>query len=84
MDSGSLVGTRLGKYELHAEVGRGGMGVVYKGYDPMLDSWVAVKVLAPHLLWEREFVERFIREARAARKLRHPSRSKKLKSFVES
>ena len=72
MDSGNLVGTRLGKYELRAEIGRGGMGTVYKGYDPMLDSWVAVKVLAPHLVWEQKFVERFIREARAARKLRHP------------
>jgi len=63
---------RLGKYEIRAEIGRGGMGAVYKGYDPMLDSWVAVKVLAPHLVWEKEFIERFIHEARAARKLRHP------------
>jgi phosphonate transport system substrate-binding protein len=73
MDTSSLIGSRLGKYEIHAEIGRGGMGAVYKGYDPMLDSWVAVKVLAPHLLWEEEFVERFIREARTARKLKHPN-----------
>jgi len=72
VDSSNLVGTRLGKYEIRAEIGRGGMGTVYKGYDPMLDSWVAVKVLAPHLVWEQKFIERFIREARAARKLRHP------------
>jgi serine/threonine protein kinase/Tol biopolymer transport system component len=67
----NLVGTQLGKYEIQAEVGRGGMGVVYKGYDPTLDRYVAVKVLAPHLVWEKEFVERFLREARAAARLKH-------------
>jgi len=67
----NLVGTRLGKYEIHAEIGRGGMGAVYKGYDPALDRYVAVKVLAPHLVWEKEFVQRFVREARAAARLKH-------------
>jgi len=67
----NLIGTRLGKYEIQAEIGRGGMGAVYKGYDPMLDRYVAVKVLAPHLVWEQEFVERFLREARAAARLKH-------------
>ena len=73
MDRRSLVGSRLGKYELHSEIGRGGMGAVYKGYDPQLDRFVAVKVLAPHLAWEQEFVERFLREARAVARLNHPS-----------
>ncbi len=67
----NLIGTRLGKYEIQAEIGRGGMGTVYKGYDPGLDRYVAVKVLAPHLVWEQEFVERFLREARAAARLKH-------------
>jgi len=67
----NLGGTQLGKYEIQAEVGRGGMGVVYKGYDPSLDRLVAVKVLAPHLVWEKEFVERFVREARSAARLKH-------------
>ncbi|MDY7076981.1 MAG: protein kinase [Chloroflexota bacterium] len=67
----NLLGTRLGKYQIHAEIGRGGMGTVYKGYDPALDRYVAVKVLAPHLVWEKEFVERFLREARAAARLKH-------------
>jgi len=66
-----LIGTRLGKYEIQAEIGRGGMGAVYRGYDPALDRYVAVKVLAPHLVWEKEFVERFLREARAAARLKH-------------
>jgi len=68
-----LIGTRVGKYEIQAELGRGGMGAVYRGYDEMLDRSVAVKVLAPHLVWEKEFVERFVREARAAAKLKHPN-----------
>jgi Tol biopolymer transport system component len=69
----NLVGTRLGKYEIQAEIGHGGMGAVYRGYDPLLDRYVAVKVLAPHLVWEKGFVERFLREARAAARLKHPN-----------
>ena len=67
----NLIGTQLGKYQIQAEIGRGGMGAVYRGYDPLLDRYVAVKVLAPHLVWEKEFVERFLREARAAARLKH-------------
>ena len=52
MESSNLAGTQLGKYQIHAEIGRGGMGAVYKAYDPLLDRFVAVKVLAPHLVWE--------------------------------
>jgi len=68
----SLIGAQLGKYEIQAEIGRGGMGAVYRGYDPDLERSVAVKVLAPHLVWEKEFVQRFLREARAAARLNHP------------
>jgi len=49
------------------------MGTVYLAYDPLLDRRVAVKVLAPHLVWEEGFVERFLREARAAARLKHPN-----------
>lgn len=63
----------LGKYQILEELGRGGMGMVYKGYDPLLDRTVAIKVLAPHLVWEQGFVERFMREARAAARLQHPN-----------
>ena len=69
----SLTGTRLGKYQVGSEIGQGGMGTVYKGYDPTLERYVALKVMAPHLTWEEEFVERFLREARAAARLRHPN-----------
>lgn len=68
----SLIGTQLGKYEIREEIGRGGMGTVFKAYDPSLERFAAIKVLAPHLVWEQEFVERFLREARAAARLRHP------------
>jgi Tol biopolymer transport system component len=69
----NLEGTTLGKYQLYTEIGGGGMGVVYHGYDPTLDRPVAVKVLRPHLTWEQEFVQRFLREARAAAGLAHPN-----------
>ncbi|MGC9025843.1 MAG: protein kinase domain-containing protein, partial [Chloroflexia bacterium] len=67
-----LRGHRLGKYHILEEIGRGGMKAVFKGYDPDLDRFVAVAVLAPHLTWEPDFVQRFLREARAAARLRHP------------
>ncbi len=69
----NLIGKQLGKYQIRAEIGRGGMGMVYLGYDPLLDRQVAIKVLAPHLMWEQESVERFLREARAAARLKHPN-----------
>jgi serine/threonine-protein kinase len=69
----NLLNTTLGKYEIRAEIGRGGMGTVYRGYDPTLDRHVAVKVLAPHLVWQENFVERFMREARSAARLNHPN-----------
>jgi hypothetical protein len=67
----NLVGRQLGKYQIQAEIGRGGMGIVYQAHDPLLDRKVAIKVLAPHLVWEAGFVERFLREARAAARLKH-------------
>ncbi len=73
MNNSSLVGSKLGKYQIESEIGRGGMGTVYKALDPVLDRYVAIKVLAPHLVWERDFVERFLREARAATRLAHPN-----------
>ena len=63
---GDLVGRRLGKYEIRAEIGRGGMGTVYLAFDPLLQRRVAIKVLAPHLAWQPGLIERFQREARAA------------------
>lgn len=64
---------RLGKYEIIDEIGRGGFGAVYEAVDTSLDRTVALKVLAPHLLWEPAFADRFRQEARAAAGLRHPN-----------
>jgi serine/threonine protein kinase len=68
-----LVGTRLGKYEIVAEIGRGGTGCVYLGYDPDLERDVAIKVLASYLVEEEGAVKRFRREARLMAKLKHPN-----------
>jgi predicted Ser/Thr protein kinase len=67
-----MIGSKLGSYEVEEEIGRGGMGVVYRARQPQLQRQVAVKVLLPHLAQDEEFVERFMREARAAAKLHHP------------
>ena len=53
-------------------LGQGGMGVVYKGRQPLLDRYVAIKVLRPDYQTDGEFQERFLREARTLAKLRHP------------
>jgi serine/threonine-protein kinase len=64
---------RLGQYEVLGEVGRGGMAVVHRGFDPALERTVAIKVLHPHLSHEPESRQRFHREARAVAQLRHPN-----------
>ena len=64
--------TRLGHYEIIAELGRGGMGVVYKGYEPSLARYVAIKELSPALANDEIVVERFLREARSMAKLNDP------------
>ena len=67
----SLVGQRIGAYEILEQVGKGGMGVVYRAKDRSLDRDVALKVLLPSLATDPEFEKRFVREARAAAKLDH-------------
>ena len=61
------------KYEIYEEIGRGGMAVVYRALQRNLDRIVALKVLAPHFNNDREFLERFHREARSSARLSHPN-----------
>lgn len=60
-------------YEMVERIGQGGMGTVYKAHDLIGDRWVAVKLLAPFLAWDKEYVKRFFREARNLQKLHHPN-----------
>jgi serine/threonine-protein kinase len=67
---------KIGKYEIVAELGRGGMGVVYKGHDPVIKRDVALKVVRKRDLDPNDAeaaLERFKREARAAGNLHHPN-----------
>ena len=68
-----LVSKRLGKYQILEEIGRGGFAAVYRSLDIKLDRIVALKVLAPHLVWDKGFVARFKREAKTVASLKHPS-----------
>jgi tRNA A-37 threonylcarbamoyl transferase component Bud32 len=68
-----LIGARLGKYEIVEEVGYGGMSVVYRARDTVLEREVAIKVLHSHLSKRRDARIRFQREAQAVAKLRHPN-----------
>ena len=60
-------------YEINTELGRGGMAVVFQAQQKALDREVALKVLPFALVGDEQFVERFMREARTAARLEHPS-----------
>ena len=61
----------LGKYELQERLGRGGMGEVWKAFDPQLRRYVAIKVLNADLREEPDFVARFTQEAQLVASLHH-------------
>lgn len=62
---------RLGRYEIESVIGRGGMGLVLRGYDPELQRTVAIKVLAPEWAATPAARQRFAREAQAAASVAH-------------
>ena len=67
--------TRLGKYDIRRELGKGAMGVVYEGFDPLIERTVAIKTILPAQLNGDEaanVLARFKREAQAAGRLNHP------------
>ncbi|MFN8179236.1 MAG: protein kinase [bacterium] len=66
-------GQKVGRYEILAEIGSGGMGVVYRARDSQLHRDVALKFLWPRLAADTEYRRRFLREARAASRLSYPA-----------
>ena len=67
-----MMADRLGKYELLEELGRGGMGVVYRGWDPQLGRSVAIKMIVG-VDADPTFLQRFAREAQLIAQLQHPN-----------
>ena len=64
---------KFGHYEVVSELGRGGMGVVYKAWEPSLNRYVAIKALGEHLLNDEGLIERFTREAKSMAAINHPN-----------
>lgn len=74
MDSEQIgVGSTIGGFKIESELGRGGMGVVYKAHELSLNRKIAMKVLSQRLSFDDEFVQRFQREARVVAALSHPN-----------
>ena len=62
-----------GRYELIEKIGEGGMAVVYKGKDRLLNRYVAIKILRPEFTKDEAFIENFKKESQAAAGLTHPN-----------
>jgi hypothetical protein len=68
-----MIGRQIGRYRITEELGRGGMGVVYRATQVTLNRTVAVKLLFPHLAGSGEYLARFRREAETLARLDHES-----------
>ncbi len=68
-----VIGRILGKYRIVEPIGKGGMGLVFKGYRPDLNHYAAIKILPTHLAEQLGFEERFAREAQTIAQLNHPN-----------
>ena len=72
-DPDPLIGSRIGRYEVLARLGQGGMGVVYRARDTELEREVALKVLQPDALADPVLRATLLHEARTASQLNHPN-----------
>lgn len=72
-DAGGSLPRQFGEYQIHSELGRGGMGVIYQARHARLNRWVALKVMAGGEFASRDFQQRFRTEAEAAAALEHPN-----------
>src|SRR6266571_1250567 len=66
-------GTKLGRYEIRSQLGKGGMGEVYPAHDSKLGRDIAIKILPADVAVDQERMRRFVQEARAAAALNHPN-----------
>src|SRR3954466_13681003 len=69
----SLVGKKVGNYDVSAKIGEGGMGAVYLGTHPMIGKKVAIKTLHAELAQKEDIVSRFFTEAKAVNDIGHPN-----------
>ncbi len=73
MTASTMIGTRLGAYEVQSVLGIGGMATVYRGFDHNLQRLVAIKILSADASAQPDFADRFRQEARMVARLRHPN-----------
>ena len=73
LDPKQLVGEKIKQYRIDAHIDRGGMADVYLAFDENLHRRVALKIMLPAYAHDKQFVERFWREARTAARLDHPN-----------
>src|SRR5688572_1848742 len=73
LEKDTSVPEKIGQYTIVSQLGRGGMGIVYKAKDDALNRFVAIKVLTEQLTDDDTFLQRFVREAQAAAGVSHPN-----------
>ena len=68
-----MIGKEIGSFKIVEEIGEGGMGKVYKAFQPSLERYVAIKTIPPTLAVDKNLLDRFYTEARSLARLNHPN-----------